>query len=318
MERNSIIRIGIMVVISIIILVWGLSFLKGDNLFKTENEYYAIYDKIDGLMESNEVQFSGYKIGSVSEVNHFSDSTIHFGVKIRINNDFKIPVGSVAKITSLDIMGSKGVEIIMPERITGYLENGDTILSNSDAGLIEQVMSMVMPMKDQFISFLQSTDSVMYSVNQLLNEQNRTNLGKSLSDLQVLTTHLRNNANSIDTMMSNMRQLSTTLGNNSANIDRAINNFATMSDSLRAADIAKTIREARTALDNVNVMLRQVNDGDGSVSKIMKSDSLYNNLERASTTLDRVLADFEKHPKKYINLAVFGGKDKSEKKKNRE
>lgn len=314
MERKSIIKIGIMVVISIIILVWGLSFLKGDNLFKTENEYYAIYDKIDGLLESNEVQFSGYKIGSVSEVNHFTDSTIHFGVKIKINNDFQIPKGSVAKITSLDIMGSKGIEIIMPDRITGYLENGDTILSNSDAGLIDQVMSMVMPMKDQFVSFLTAADSVMHSVNALLNEQNRNNLGKSLADLQVLTTHLRNNANSIDTMMANMRQMSVALGKNSGNIDRAINNFAAMSDSLRAADLAKTINEAQTALNNVNQMLTQINSGDGSVSKVLQSDSLYNNLERASTTLDRVLADFEQHPKKYINLAVFGGKDKSEKK----
>ena len=104
MEKRTLIKIGIVAVISLAMLVWGLSFLKGENLFSTENEYIAIYDKIDGLQESNPVTLSGFKIGKVSSIDFAGDDKMSIAVKLRIMNDFDIPLGTTAKIVNMDII----------------------------------------------------------------------------------------------------------------------------------------------------------------------------------------------------------------------
>lgn len=314
MEKRTLIKIGIVAVISLALLVWGLSFLKGENLFSTENEYIAIYDKIDGLQESNPVTLSGFKIGKVSSMDFADDDKMSIAVRLRIMNDFDIPKGTTARIVNMDIMGTKGIEIICPKKYGGYHENGDTLKSSREGGILDQMLELVLPMKDDIVGFLSASDSVMHSLNMLFNEQNRNNIGASLGNLRNLTAHLSQNSHRIDSVMQNITKLSKTVGQNSDNINRAINNFASLSDTLAQLNLNLAIVDAQQSLEQLNTLLNNINNGDGSVSKIIKSDSVYNSLERASTQLDKILAEFEKNPKKYINFSVFGGKDKSQKK----
>ena len=314
MEKRTLIKIGIVAVISLALLIWGLSFLKGENLFSTENEYIAIYDKIDGLQESNPVTLSGFKIGKVTSIDFAGDDKMSIAVKLHIINDFNIPKGTVAKIVNMDIMGTKGIEIICPQKYDGYHENGDTLKASREGGILDQMLELVLPMKDDLVGFISASDSVMHSLNVLLNENNRENISASLGNLRVLTAHLSQNSNRIDSVMRNLTKVSNSLGQNSGNINRAINNFATFSDTLSQLNLNQAIVDAQQSLEQLNVLLNSINNGDGSVSKIIKSDSIYNNLERASAQLDLILNEFEKNPTKYINLSVFGGKDKSQKK----
>ncbi len=317
MEKRTLIKIGIVAVLSLGLLIWGLSFLKGENLFSTENEYIAIYDKIDGLQESNPVTLSGFKIGKVSSIEFAGDEKMSIAVKMRIMNDFDIPKGTTAKIVNMDIMGTKGIEIICPKKIDGYHENGDTLKASREGGILDQMLELVLPMKDDLVGFLSASDSVMHSLNILLNEQNRNNIGASLGNLRNLTAHLSQNSNRIDSVMRNLTKLSQSVGQNSDNINRAIHNFASFSDTLSQLNLNQAIVDAQQSLEQLNTLLNNINNGDGSVSKIIRSDSIYNSLERASAQLDQILNEFEKNPKKYINFSVFGGKDKSEKKKNK-
>lgn len=314
MERKIIIKIGISVVLAFAVLIWGLSFLKNDNLFKTENEYVAVYNSIDGLLETNPVTLSGYKIGSVVAIKFLNDNTSHICVKFKISNDYQIPRGSIAKIAAMDIMGTKGIEIVRPQNFDGYLENGDTLISEVEDGILPVLTEMLLDMRDRLDNFLSNSDSVMISANQLLNQQNIDNITTSLEDLSVLTNHLRNNARNIDTSLANFSRVSVALGKNSNKIDNIISDFSALGDTLSSADLAGAISKMQVALNNVNTLLNQVNNGDGSVSKLIQSDSLYNNLESASTQLNIILDEFQKHPKKYVNLSIFGGKDKSNKK----
>ena len=314
MEKRTLIKIGIVAVISLALLVWGLSFLKGENLFSTENEYIAIYDKIDGLQESNPVTLSGFKIGKVSSIDFAGDDKMSIAVRLRIMNDFDIPKGTTAKIVNMDIMGTKGIEIICPKKIEGYHENGDTLKSSREGGILDQMLELVLPMKDDLVGFLSASDSVMHSLNMLLNEENRNNIGASLGNLRNLTAHLSQNSHRIDSVMRNITKISQTVGQNTDNINRAVNNFAAFSDTLSQLNLNQAIVDAQQSLEQLHTLLDNINNGDGSVSKIIKNDSIYNNLERASTQLDLILTEFEKNPKKYINLSVFGGKDKSQKK----
>ena len=314
MERRTLIKIGIVAVLSLALLVWGLSFLKGENLFSTENEYIAIYDKIDGLQESNPVTLSGFKIGKVTSIAFAGDNKMSIAVRMRIINDFDIPKGTTARIVNMDIMGTKGIEFICPKKQDGFHENGDTLKSSREGGILDQMLELVLPMKDDLVGFLSASDSVMHSLNMLLNENNRENIGASLSNLRVLTAHLSQNSNRIDSVMRNLTKVSQSIGQNTGNINHALHNFASFSDTLSHLSVNQAITEAQQSLGQLNTLLNNINNGDGSISKIIRSDSIYNSLERASAQLDIILNEFEKNPKKYINLSVFGGKDKSQKK----
>ena len=314
MERRTLIKIGIVAVLSLALLIWGLSFLKGENLFSTENEYIAIYDKIDGLQESNPVTLSGFKIGKVSSIAFAGDDKMNIAVRMRIINDFDIPKGTTARIVNMDIMGTKGIEFICPKKQDGFHENGDTLKSSREGGILDQMLELVLPMKDDLVGFLSASDSVMHSLNMLLNENNRENIGASLSNLRVLTAHLSQNSNRIDSVMRNLTKVSQSIGQNTGNINRALHNFASFSDTLSQLNINQAIVDAQQSLEQLNTLLSNINNGDGSISKIIRSDSIYNSLERASAQLDIILNEFEKNPKKYINFSVFGGKDKSQKK----
>ena len=315
MEKKNFIKIGLLAVTAIVILVWGLSFLKGESLFKAENHYIAIYNKLDGLAESNPVMLSGYRIGSVETINFVEENNeLKIIVKMKISNDFQLPVGTTAKIVNIDIMGTKGIDIIRPKTVNGYYGNGDTLRSAIDGGIVDQILDFVMPMKDDLAGFLTTSDSVMHALNQLLNEKNLNNLSHSLEGLNDVATHLSKNANSIDSIMRNFDKAARMLGRNTGTLERAIANFATVSDTLAGLELSKTLSEAQEALKKANRLLATINEGNGTAQKILTNDSLYNNLEEATVRINRILDEFEKHPKKYINLSIFGGKEDKKKK----
>jgi phospholipid/cholesterol/gamma-HCH transport system substrate-binding protein len=312
MEKKNYIKIGLLAVSAIVILVWGLSFLKGESLFKAENHYIAIYNKLDGLAESNPVMLSGYRIGSVENIGFVEEGNeLKIIVKMKISNDFQLPIGTTAKIVNIDIMGTKGVEIIRPKTVNGYYSNGDTLRSSMDGGIIDQILDFVLPMKEDLAGFLTTSDSVMHGRNQLLNEKNLNNLSHSLEGLSEVAKHLSKNANSIDSIMRNLDKAARMLGRNTGTLERIINNFESVSDSLAVLELSKTLNEAQEALKNANRLLSTINNSNGTAQKIITSDSLYNNLEEATVRINRILDEFEKHPKKYINLSIFGGKEKN-------
>ncbi|MBR2201060.1 MAG: hypothetical protein IJ894_10005, partial [Bacteroidales bacterium] len=222
--------------------------------------------------------------------------------------------GTTAKIVNIDIMGTKGIEIIRPKTVSGYYTNGDTLRSSMDGGIIDQILDFVLPMKEDLAGFLTTSDSVMHALNQLLNEKNLNNLSHSLEGLSDVATHLSKNANSIDSIMRNFDKAARMLGRNTGTLEQIINNFANVSDSLAGLELSKTLGEAQEALQNANRLLSTINNSNGTAQKILTTDSLYNNLEEATVRINRILDEFEKHPKKYINLSIFGGKEKEKKK----
>ena len=318
MEKKNFIKIGLLAVLALVILVWGLSFLKGETLFKAENHYVAIYNKLDGLAESNPVMLSGYRIGSVEHIGfEEKDNVFKIIVKMKINNDFMIPIGTTAKIVNIDIMGTKGIEIIRPKTVNGYYGNGDTLRSAIDGGIIDQILDFVLPMKDDLAGFLTTSDSVMHALNLLLNEKNRNNLTHSLEGLSEVAARLSKNSNAIDTIMRNFDKASRMLGRNTGTIERAINDFAALGDTLSTLHLSQTLSEAQEALKKANRLLSTINEGNGTAQQILTNDTLYNNLQEATVRINRILDEFEKHPKKYINLSIFGGKEDKKKKINK-
>jgi len=315
MEKKSIIKIGIYVTIAFVILVWGLSYLKGDRLFGSNNHYVVVYNKLNGLAEGCPVMLSGYKIGNVEKID-FRDENNEMRIlaTLKISSDFRLPKGTMAKIVSVDIMGTKGVEIDRKNGVDTYHADGDTLLASFEGGITDQLMEMMTPVQEHLGSLLSGADSAMHAINTLMNAQNMENLGKSLEDLRKMADVMAANSANLNSMIANLSKASDMLGKNSGNIDRAICNFAELSDSLNAMNLGATLADAQTALQNVNKALESINNGTGTAAQILNNDTLYRNLETATSKINFLLEDFEKHPKKYVNLSIFGGKDKSGKK----
>lgn len=311
MEKKSIIKTGIYVSLAFVILIWGLSYLKGSNIFNKGNRYVAVYSRLEGLSEGSPVMISGYRIGSVNKIK-FKDNGCQLKIiaDMEIDSEFKIPQGSVAKIVSVDIMGTKGVEISRPAEFSSYHQSGDTIASGFDGGIMDAAMDLIIPLKDHLGNLLESADRTMKSISSLMTEENMQRLSHSLEDLNKLSGSLAANTGNISNLLANLNSLSGAMGQNSENISRAIGNFAQLSDTLGAMNLGQVMAEAQTALSSINEILYSINNGNGTANQIINSDSLYSNLLTATEKINYLLDDFEKHPKKYVNLAIFGGREK--------
>ncbi len=311
MEKKSVIKIGIYIALALVIFVWGLSFLKGSNIFNKGNEYVAVYSRLDGIAEGSPVMISGYRIGAVKTIK-FIDNGHQLSIiaNMEVSRDFRIPKGSVAKIVSVDIMGTKGIEISRPESYEDYHADGDTLKTAFDGGIMDIAKDLITPLKDHLGNILADADSTMHAINGFLGSGNMAALSHSIENLNKISGSLAANTDKINNMIANFNNLSNSLGQNSGNINRAISNLAMLSDTLSAMNLGQTLADAQTALGNLNEMLGAINNGTGTAHQIINNDTLYYNLQKATEKINYLLDDFEKHPKKYVNLAIFGGKEK--------
>ena len=307
--------IGFLFIIAAGLLLWGLNFLKGKNPFEKENYYYALYKNVEGLTPSSKVTINGLSVGKVQEV-YFSD--IYSGkiiVKFDIQENIKIPVASVAEIYSIDLMGTKGIQIHFSDS-TKFYSVGDTLKASAEKDLKEQVSAQVLPLKLKAEELMGSMDSVLTVVKYIFNKTNRSNIDKSFEAIKETFKNLQNTSITLDTLMQNEKQrlhnifvniesITGNLQQNNKQITNILENFSNLSDSLAKAEILTTINNANKALLSVNNILDKINRGEGSLGLLLNNDSLYNNLNRSSENLDKLLIDLRENPKRYLHYSLF-------------
>lgn len=323
--------IGLVVVIAIIGLVWGFNFLKGKNLFVKENIYYSIYDRIDGLVESSPVVLNGLKIGQVRNIKFHSDNSSRIIVEFAIKQDIQLRDSTVAQIASIDLMGTKSVEIIQG-RSTIFHEKGDTLFSSLEQSIKDQVSIQMLPLKVKAEELMLSLDSVLVVFQYIFNESTRDNISNTFASIKMTIKNLENTSIALDTLMqneksklsrifSNIELISSNLRSNNEQITLILNNFANISDTIAKANIGMTIKNANKAISDIDLILSKINRGEGTLGMLTNNDTLYNNLEEASYNLNKLFIDFEKNPKRYVHFSLFDfgrttvEKDKKENKK---
>lgn len=301
--------------------IYGFNFLKGKKLFSDRRDFYAIYDDIGGLYEANAVLFNGYRVGQVSDISLMPDATGRVVVRFFISDSqVKIPTDSYAKIISSDILGTKAVDISLGKSTT-YAEDGDTLHSSVEASLSESVNAQVKPLKEKAESLILSIDSVMLAVQAVLNKDTRDNLGKSINNIQFtlenfskismrLDTLVKTEKQKLSSIFSKIELLTGMLSSNNENISAVLANLHTVSDSLAAANVKSTINNANVALLNASEVMAKINKGEGSLGLLVNNDSLYNNLDRSTAELEKLLNDLRMHPGRYVHFSIFGKKDK--------
>jgi len=319
--------IGLLVVAAITIFIWGINFLKGNSIFTTDQVFYAQYQRVDGLKKSSPVTLKGFKIGQIKSIK-FSESNIdNLIVSFSISDGVQLPKNTTARIVSSDIMGTKEIKIL-PGDGKSKLQAGDTIKGSIEGDLKEQVSMQMLPLKTKAERLMSSVDSVLTVIQYIFNADARDNISQSLSSIKSTINKLEHTSSNLDTLvsgqrsqmeniMSNVASITGNLDSNSRNISNILTNFSSISDSLKHAEIASTVNNANAALAQVNEIFKQINAGQGSMGAFLKNDSLYFHIESASKHLDELLVDLKAHPKRYVQLSVFGKSDKKDKKKKK-
>lgn len=315
--------IGTLVLAAIMIFIWGINFLKGDSIFSTDQLFYAKYERVDGLKKSSPVTLKGFKIGQIKSI-QFSDSNINnLIVSFSVSDGFKLPNNTTARIVSSDIMGTKEIQII-PGQSKTVLQAGDTIKGSIEGDLKEQVSMQMLPLKNKAEKLMSSVDSVLTVIQYIFNADARDNISQSLKSIKNTINKLEHTSGSLDTLVSgqrsqmekilaNVESITSNLESNGENISNILTNFSSISDSLKQAEIASTVNNANAALAQVNEIFQQINAGKGSMGALLKNDSLYKHFESASKHLDELLVDLKANPRRYVQISVFGRKDKKKK-----
>jgi phospholipid/cholesterol/gamma-HCH transport system substrate-binding protein len=315
MNRAGIIKIGILLVFAIIVFIWGISYLRGKDIFNKDNYYYIVYEEIGGLTPSSSVMINGYKIGQVTDIKLHQDTSEYLVVRIMINSKFKVRKGAVAQIYSTDLMGTKAIRILYGKG-KNYYNDGDTLPGAVEGDLMEQVNMEILPLKKKAESLIGSIDSAIVMFRAVFNEKTQENLRRTFASLKNTVANLENSTKVIDTLMSsestrivhilsNVDSISSALKNNKDEISNIIENFSAISDSLAKADIAHTLMQVDTALLQFNEILAAVNKGDGTISQLLHNDTLYMNIENATYHLNRLLRDMHENPKRYVNFSLM-------------
>lgn len=301
------VKIGATVLITLVCFIWLFSFLRGRDLFSNKAHYYVVYDKVSGLAESSPVEINGYKAGVVETIRFIDPESGRLCVKLSVNKDFKIPVNSVAEITTATLIAGMKVQLVFGKGV-GFYSDGDTIPGRLAESLITKLEEQLIPLKDKIESVIVRIDTVMASVNMIINPKFRKDLSTGL-------TSLSNTARGIEkadlgASLENIRQLTGMLSDNSEKIKNTLSNLESISDTLAAADLYSSVSNLKAGLEKITLLMDNINNGKGSAGQLMTNDSLFLNLNNSLSSLNSLLVDVKANPKRYVHFSMFGKKNK--------
>jgi phospholipid/cholesterol/gamma-HCH transport system substrate-binding protein len=313
MKLSNEVKVGIIAIITIVVFIWLYNFLKGQNILSKDAVYYTVYDKVGGLGESSPVEVNGYRIGVVQSIKFISPVSGKLLVEFSVDKNFRIPVNTVAEIVPVSVLGGMKVQFIYGEG-PGFYNSRDTIPGKIGASLTEMLETEMLPLKDRISDLIGEIDSVLTSVNSVLDPDFRKNLGSTMANLSSTTGSLSNVLGSkekeLKLTLDNLSAFSTMLSDNTTRLSQTFENLKGISDTLRSAEIYSAVSNLKTTLANTTRMLENINEGKGSAGQLLTNDSLYTNLSNSLSSLDELLKDMKENPRRYVHFSVFGKKDK--------
>ncbi len=302
------IKIGIFT-IAMVAAAWaGVRFLSGIDLLSRNNDYYATYSKIDGIQQASPIFIKGVKVGTVTGLNLDENDLSQVMITLTVSSKYNIPNDSEAKIFSNGLMGGKAIELILGDS-NEYLEAESTIKSSQEIDIFAAAGSEIDYLKGRIDTITMELTTTLTNINKLL-ENNTNNIGGIIANMNDLSSNLnsllKENDQDITRVVGGFADVSDTLGKNSAQIDSIIRNINALTAELNAAKLGESIS---TSLSHIDTVMSQLNSNEGSASKILHDEALYENLASASANLDSLLYDVKANPKRYVNISVFGANE---------
>ena len=313
-------KVGVLTAIAITLLILGFNFLKGKSVFKSGYYIFAKYKDTKGIMVSNPVLVNGFKVGSVYDIENSDPNLKDIIITIKLEGKFNIPKNSIASIKE-SALGSPSIEIEMGND-THFLNKGDTLHTGENEGLFSAFSNKITPVGNQLKQTMRNLDKVLNDLNETIDPTFRSNIQQSIANVNAATASLVISANAIQTLlnaqsgaiaktMNNANAFTKNLADNNEKVNKSMNNLEKTTEHLANADIDGTVASLKKAVDNLNGLLEKVNSKDGSVGMMLNDKTLYKSLTNTIRSTNILMDDIKVHPKRYINVSVFGNKDKS-------
>lgn len=311
MKLSKELKTGLIAIFAIIGFVVLYQFMKGKNLFTTDNVFYAKYDNVEGLSVSNPVSINGLKVGQVDEIKPITtkDGKLHFVVKVTIDDTFEFSKNSTVEIFEPGLMSGKEMKINL---FYGgdTAKDGDTLKGNYQLSMLNSLSSQVKPVKDQLSNVLLKLDSTLASTNKIVDEQNRREIKLLLSNLNRTIESFKGASDRTNSILANNEKgLHEVVANANAAMltaNKTLDKFGGVAERVDIDKLNGTIDQFNQTAGKLNNVISGIQNGEGSLGKLAKDEELYNNLTKTSKNLNELVEDFKVNPKRYVNFSVFG------------
>lgn len=303
-------KVGLLAVTAILVLYFGVDFLKGSDVFSSSRKYYVSYAEVDGLASSNPVMYNGFQIGLIRRINIYQGREKPILVTLEISKNISIGDSAKAILSNNGLLGGK--MIVLDPGILGTTLKSDTLFGYIEPGLASMLGDKAQPVVDNFNQLMVRMDDLIASFSTTADKLNATLI--SLEKLSNNTNGLvENTQKDITTTAHNLEILSKNLLSTENELAKILKKVDVLGDSLTKADLAGTIHSIHRTSDQLAKSMESINQGKGSIGKLLKNDSLYNNMTASTVALNALLVDFKANPKRYVHFSVFGSKDKKSK-----
>lgn len=306
MRLSREIKTGIIVLTGILAFVFGFSYLKSSSLFEDTMTLHAVYDHVGGIQSGTQVTINGVVVGNVTGIK-IKNNRFQSVVSFSIDGKYGFSKNSSAEIYDTGIIGGKGIQIHPVFDGAPNAQSGDTLRSSTKPGITALVQEKLTPLQMKVEGAVSHADTLLMNVNSVLDEPTKRELKQSIAGLNGLISSFKESAEKLNVLLdSNKGGLDRSL----KHLDTITTNFSKLSDSLANAGLAETVSNFKTTIERLNGVLGKIEKGEGSLGKLAHDEKLYENLSEASRQLDLLLQDFRLNPKRYVNVSVFGKKQK--------
>jgi phospholipid/cholesterol/gamma-HCH transport system substrate-binding protein len=315
------IKVGLLVVVTLVVAIFGYQFLRRSSF--SGNVYYAIYDDVSGLYTTDPIFVSGYRVGKVGEIQMLPNSNGKIVVELILDDNIQIPANSTAKLGS-DLLGEASITLDF-EKSEGFYTPGDTIKSFKDPGMIGETMEKVEPLFNDLSKVLSKLDTTLLKINSLFPEEGDEEAQASLYEtvnlvngqLTSLTettdrvnAFLGRNTKNLTAILDDVSEVTGEMADNSESVGNMLADLETITGKVADSDIETTVEELNGTLSQLETLLNAVNNGDGTVAKLVNDPVTYQKLEAILNSMDALLVDFKANPSRYVSISLIERKNK--------
>ncbi len=303
MKLSYEIKTGVLVLTGIILFIIGFSYLKSNDVFIKDRVFYAVYEDVEGVSKGTPVTISGFNVGSVQDIKFFNNSS-KLLLKFRVENDFNFSNQSTAQIYETGLIGGKALAVI-PKYGNEIAKSGDTLNSSIAPGLTELVNDKLSPLQEKIESMVVSADSVLISLNSVLNTQAKDQIQSTITNFSSTVTDLKNSAGTLDEMISMNKNK---INNIITNVNKSSNELSDLSNSF--SDLTVIIENLSESSNSIENIVNEISMGNGSLGNLIYDDNLIKSLNAASSNINLLIEDLRLNPKRYVHFSLFGKKNK--------
>ena len=303
MKLSYEIKTGVLVLTGIILFIIGFSYLKSNDVFIKDRVFYAVYEDVEGVSKGTPVTISGFNVGSVQDIKFFNNSS-KLLLKFRVENDFNFSNQSTAQIYETGLIGGKALAVI-PKYGNEIAKSGDTLNSSIAPGLTELVNDKLSPLQEKIESMVVSADSVLISLNSVLNNQAKDQIQSTITNFSSTVTDLKNSAGTLDEMISMNKNK---INNIITNVNKSSNELSDLSNSF--SDLTVIIENLSESSNSIENIVNEISSGNGSLGNLIYDDNLIKSLNAASSNINLLIEDLRLNPKRYVHFSLFGKKNK--------